>query len=77
MQLGGSGGLTLEIHPGDIVVIPAGVAHKNLDATHDFAVVGAYPDGQRWDMNYGKPGERPAADTRIARVALPARDPVY
>jgi uncharacterized protein YjlB len=77
VQLGGPQGITLEVHPGDVIVIPAGVAHKNLGQSDDFAVVGAYPDGQRMDMNYGKPGERPAADQRIARVALPTRDPVH
>jgi len=52
---------------------PAGVAHKNLGQSSTFAVVGAYPDGQHWDMNTGKPGERPRADQRIARVMLPGR----
>jgi len=77
VQLGGQRGVTLDVHPGDVIVIPAGVAHKNLGQSDDFAVVGAYPDGQRMDMNYGTPGERPAADERIARVALPRKDPVY
>jgi len=77
VQLGGERGITVHIAAGDVVVIPAGVAHKNLGASLDFAVVGAYPDGQRWDMNSGKAGERPGADKRIARVALPRRDPVH
>jgi uncharacterized protein YjlB len=77
VQLGGPQGITLEIGPGDVIAIPAGLAHKNLGQTRDFAVVGVYPEGQRWDMNYGKPGERPGADERIARVPLPARDPVH
>jgi uncharacterized protein YjlB len=76
VQMGGPNGVTLQLHPGDVVVIPAGVAHRNVGQSHDFAVVGAYPEGQRWDMNYGRPGERPAADERIARVALPGMDPV-
>lgn len=29
------------------------------------------------DMNYGKPGERPRTDENIARVALPAFDPIF
>lgn len=62
---------------GDVVVIPAGVAHKNLGASPGFALVGAYPAGQLWDMMYGKPGERPRADENIARVPLPEADPVY
>jgi uncharacterized protein YjlB len=77
VQLGGERGIALHIAAGDVVVIPAGVAHKNLGASLDLAVVGAYPDGQRVDMNYGKAGERPGADTRIAGVALPRMDPVH
>ena len=33
--------------------------------------------GQKWDMNYGKPGERPQAERNIAQVPLPKTDPVY
>ena len=77
VQLGGEDGTTLAISRGDVVVIPAGVAHKNLGASFDFRVVGAYPTGQSPDMCYGKSDERPQADTRIAAVPLPAMDPVY
>ena len=69
--------MVLEVKAGDVVVIPAGVSHKNLGASRDFGVVGAYPKGQNWDMHYGKPGERPAADERIAQVAMPTSDPVF
>jgi uncharacterized protein YjlB len=77
IQLGGEGGIVQAVGPGDVVVIPAGVAHKNLGASPDFGVVGAYPRGQRPDMCYGRPGERPQADERIARVPHPLLDPVY
>ncbi len=77
VQLGGDGGIVREVHAGDVIIIPAGVAHKNLDSTDDFGVVGAYPDGRDWDLNYGKPGERPQTDRNIARVPLPKADPVY
>jgi len=77
VQLGGEKGVTREIVAGDVVVIPAGVAHKNLGAKAGFGVVGAYPKGQDWDMNYGGAGERPHADENIARVALPKMDPLY
>ena len=77
VQLGGENGIKLSILSGDIVILPAGVAHKNLGASSDFRVVGAYPSGQRPDMCYGKPGERPQADHNIARVALPQSDPFY
>ena len=77
VQFGGENGIMLEVKAGDVVVIPAGVSHKNLGASRNFGVVGAYPKGQKWDMNTGKPGERPAADERIARVAMPAGDPLF
>lgn len=77
VQLGGERGIVQDVEAGDVVVIPAGVAHKNLGASSDFLVVGAYPAGQHYDMNYGKPGERPRADRNIAEVPLPDSDPVY
>jgi len=40
-------------------------------------VVGAYPNGTEWDMNYGQRKERPQADENIARVQMPELDPVY
>lgn len=58
-------------------MLPAGVAHKNCGAGTDLLVVGAYPEDQEWDLLRGRPGERPEADRNIARVPLPAMDPVY
>jgi uncharacterized protein YjlB len=77
VQFGGEQGVTQTVAAGDVVIIPAGVAHKNLGASADFAVVGAYPAGRYYDMRYGKPSERPQADEIIARVPLPEADPVY
>lgn len=77
VQLGGEAGLIETISAGDVIVIPAGVGHKNLGASSDFHVVGAYPPSQNVDMNYGKSGERPRVDENIARLALPATDPVF
>jgi uncharacterized protein YjlB len=77
VQLGGPEGEVFDIEAGDVVLIPAGVVHKNLGSNRDFRVVGAYPEGQTWDMNYGKAGERPSADRNIARVKLPVMDPVF
>jgi uncharacterized protein YjlB len=76
-RLGGPKGLTVTLVAGDVVVIPAGVAHKNDGASADFRVVGAYPAGTSPDMQYGKPGERPETDRNVARVAPPAGDPVH
>jgi len=77
VQLGGPNGDAFDVEAGDVLVLPAGVAHKNLGAARDFLVVGAYPEGQDWDLLRGRPGERPEADRNIEQVPLPDRDPVY
>lgn len=76
LQLGGDDGILLEINKGDVIVIPAGVAHKNAGSTEDFKCVGAYPNGLDFDINLGKAGERPAADNNIANVQTPSADPI-
>jgi uncharacterized protein YjlB len=77
VQFGGERGVQRELQMGDVVIIPAGVAHKNLLSGDDFAVVGAYPAGQKWDMCYGRAEERPEADENIRGVRLPHQDPLY
>jgi uncharacterized protein YjlB len=73
---GGDDGVVVRVEARDLVVIPAGVAHKALEATGDFSVAASYPGGLRPDMCYGKPGERPGTDRAIALVPIPATDPV-
>lgn len=73
--LGGEKGQKVEVKAGDIIVIPAGVGHKNLSSSQDFGVVGAYPDGRSWDVMRGQPGDRPKADERIAALPIPNTDP--
>ena len=77
VQFGGERGLVAMLKPRDVVVIPAGVGHRNAGASVDFHVMGAYPRGQVWDICYGKPDERPRSDDNIARVPLPTADPVF
>lgn len=76
IALGGPQGCTVSIYQGDAVVIPAGVAHKLESASADFAVVGAYPPDQDWDILTDEPGEREAALANIFNVGLPQTDPV-
>lgn len=77
VAFGGGTGVTVEVGAGDVVVIPAGVGHRNLGSSGDFLVVGAYPRGQSWDLRTGEPGERPEVLENIANVPLPEADPVF
>jgi uncharacterized protein YjlB len=76
VQLGGEQGDTFRVEQGDVVVLPAGTGHKNLDQSPDLGVVGAYPDGQHPDMNYGKPDERNRSLKQIRDLSLPGSDPI-
>ena len=76
VQFGGDGGPVFDVGPGDVVVIPAGVAHKLISSEGRLGIVGAYPEGQSPDMRYGKSGERPEADRNIAATPLPGGDPL-
>ena len=75
LHLGGEQGQKVKVTAGDIIVIPAGVGHKNL-GSDGLGIVGAYPDGRSWDVNRGLPGERPQTDKNIAALPVPARDPL-
>src|SRR5437868_5578089 len=77
VRLGGEHGTTVELHAGDVVVIPAGVAHKNEGASPDLMVVGAYPGGKSPDIQKPAAPNRDRVRHNISQVALPARDPVY
>jgi uncharacterized protein YjlB len=77
LRLGGKRGKNVDVHAGDVIVIPAGVAHQNISASDDFGVVGAYPGGRDWDLLRGLPGERPGADHNIAALPIPDADVIY
>jgi uncharacterized protein YjlB len=76
VKLGGENGQTVELRERDVVVIPAGVAHKREAASGDLLVIGAYPRGQHPDICRAEKGRHDAAAAAIATVPLPAQDPV-
>lgn len=76
LQLGGEKGKKLKVEVGDIIVIPAGVGHKNVNCSTDFTVVGAYPGGLRPDLMKGFPEEREVADRNLKNVQKPQADPL-
>lgn len=75
--LGGERSIKQVLEEGDVLVLPAGVAHKNLESTDDFTCVGGYPKGAGFDLNYGKKEEHPSVDENIKKVPLPETDPLY
>lgn len=77
IQFGGPSGTAFLVERGDVIIIPAGVAHKAIDVYDDFTCIGAYPDGRDYDMNYGKEEERERAIENINALSIPAADPVY
>lgn len=76
LHLGGEEGKKIDVKAGDIIVIPAGVGHKNLSSSTDFGVVGAYPNGSSYDLKTGKKSEYAEAKENIANVSVPDTDPL-
>jgi uncharacterized protein YjlB len=74
VQLGGEEGEKVEVEAGDIIVIPAGVGHKNL-GSENLGVVGAYPTGSRVDLMRGEKQEYKVAIKNISNVPIPESDP--
>ncbi len=77
LLLGGENGKLIKFEKGDVIIIPAGVAHKNLGKQNEVCCVGGYPEGKDFDINTGEEGERPATDQNISNVSIPKSDPVY
>jgi uncharacterized protein YjlB len=77
VQFGGESGVTLVARPGDVIVLRAGTGHKKLSSRGALGVVGAYPDGAQPDTCMPPFARASRNAERIARVPLPAADPVF
>lgn len=77
LMLGGENGRRIQLETGDVLVLPAGVAHMKMHKDEHLKVVGAYPEGREFDLLVGQEGERPHADNRIQTVPVPKRDPIF
>jgi uncharacterized protein YjlB len=66
-----------QVQKGDVIIIPAGVAHRLLDDFNSgFEMVGSYPKGKRPDMCCGKKEEEEKI-RGIAGLGWFVRDPIY
>ena len=75
-RLGGPNGQETVLNEGDVLVLPAGIGHASIEADEDFCMVGAYPPGQKAEIERGDPAQLAAAQERAADVNLPKDSPV-
>ncbi len=75
LTIGGPGGRELQVEAGDALVLPTGTGHRSIEASDDFMVIGAYPQGQDWDICRGAPSDE--ARQRMATLPVPHADPLY
>lgn len=77
LQLGGANGKQFLVSAGDVLILPAGVAHSSLSDRQDYEVIGGYPEGRSWDMIYCEPEKYQKAKIEIEKLPLPKTDPLF
>ncbi|KAK4989423.1 hypothetical protein LTR66_007073 [Elasticomyces elasticus] len=74
------GGIEVDVETGDIIILPAGVAHCSLHSSDDYTYMGLYPEGSpHWDNNFCQADAGETAEkARNARgVPVPDHDPIF
>ncbi|KAL4767068.1 hypothetical protein BDW60DRAFT_227067 [Aspergillus nidulans var. acristatus] len=74
-----AGGFELSVQAGDVIVLPAGIAHSCVESSEDYQYIGVYPQRcPRWRNEMGnRPIDLRSLREETERVAIPEADPVY
>lgn len=76
IQIGGDKGNTIDMDTGTVVILPAGLGHKRIHSTANFAVVGAYPNGFEPNLLCPPEADIDSARETISALPAPAKDPL-
>lgn len=76
LQIGGEKGKIIEVKVGDVLLLPAGIGHKQISADDEFMLVGAYPPEIKADLCHDEPSQLVPRTKAVEAVPLPATDPV-
>jgi uncharacterized protein YjlB len=73
---GGDGGPQITLVPGDVIVVPAGVAHERIASRGQLGIVGAYPQAHNRDLCEADVDPCHFHGQRVRQVSKPQFDPV-
>lgn len=76
VQLGGPDAEIFLFRKGDVLLLPAGTTHKQINATEEFKIIGAYPNGIEPDLQKGSLEAYSEIKKRISEVPIPETDPL-
>ena len=77
LMLGGPRGERVRVEAGDVLVLPAGTGHCQVEAGAGFEAVGAYPPGQEGvEIVRAERPYAPGTPARIKAVLQPETDPI-
>ncbi|MGN6548359.1 MAG: cupin domain-containing protein [Pararhizobium sp.] len=78
LALGGPQGERLQVTAGDVMILPPGFGHCQIEKRDGFRICGAYPPGQEnYRVIRADDGFDDAILDEIAAVAVPETDPVW
>ncbi len=78
LMLGGPQGETVEVEAGDVMILPPGFGHCQIEMREGFQICGAYPPGQEdYTVVRGTDGYGDAMLAQIAAVPPPKTDPIW